>query len=540
MDQSFIGRQHILDTIRKRVTDLKEGYRQNLALLGSLHVGKSTLLARVVSDMDDHAIVPVYLDLENRDFYYFAFKLTRSLLYQYARIKGLTVTEDLPALLDAVGAALPLSTAQIREIQAYLEKGKFSDACDLVLALPETFTQETGLSCVIVLDEFQAFEDFGIPDVFSKLAARITTQKRCLYIVASSYEAQAQIILAEKLTLLFGSFEVLTLAPLELKAAQVFIERRMGQVRMGLQLKNFLADFTGGRPLYLDIILQELINLSAIYKQEEIYAPLVVQSIENLIFSRWGALSRHFELITNRLCSGKNNRLVMPILFALANGKHKVKDITEALAVKQAPVAQKLSALITEEVVEKNGGYFHIKDTLMRYWVKYVFEKRVKAIELEPGRQKKEFKEEATRAISDFQVQSRKDLSSRVSELLHCFDNEQLKIHGRFYKMPAFHDVRALKMRQRNGSMMDVIQAETEEGPWLLVLRKDPIAESDINAVADEAKKMGIRPRKCVLVSLSNLDEGARLRALEERMWIWNEMELNSFMSLFDKPYIVP
>jgi hypothetical protein len=50
---------------------------------------------------------------------------------------------------------------------------------------------------------------------------------------------------------------------------------------------------------------------------------------------------------------------------------------------------------------------------------------------------------------------------------------------------------------------------------------------------------MGIRPRRCVIVSLSDLDEGARLRALEERMWIWNEPELNSLMNLYDKPYIV-
>jgi hypothetical protein len=73
-----------------------------------------------------------------------------------------------------------------------------------------------------------------------------------------------------------------------------------------------------------------------------------------------------------------------------------------------------------------------------------------------------------------------------------------------------------------------------------LVLRKDPVAECDINAVAEEARKMGIRPRRCVIVSLSELDDGAKLRALEERMWIWNEPELNSLMNLYDKPYIVP
>ena len=55
----------------------------------------------------------------------------------------------------------------------------------------------------------------------------------------------------------------------------------------------------------------------------------------------------------------------------------------------------------------------------------------------------------------------------------------------------------------------------------------------------EEAKKMGLRPRRCVIVSLSELEDSVKLRALEERMWIWNEPELNSMMSLYDKPYII-
>ncbi len=46
--------------------------------------------------------------------------------------------------------------------------------------------------------------------------------------------------------------------------------------------------------------------------------------------------------------------------------------------------------------------------------------------------------------------------------------------------------------------------------------------------------------RKCVIIALSQLDDAAKLRALEERMWIWNEPLLNSLMNLYDKPYIVP
>jgi hypothetical protein len=540
MNSYFYGRAEIVGQLRRRVADLKEGYRQNMALLGSLYVGKTTVLQEFLASFDDSAIIPAYLDLENRDVNYLASKLIRSIFYHYSRSKGLPLHEDANLLAESVRPHLPLSVGQASEVRALIEKGNIAGAYDALISLPEVFTQESGLFCIVILDEFQAMNDFGVTAAFRKLADRIATQKRCLYIISSSYEEQAKKILSEELTLLFGNFELISIEPFDLKTSQGFIETRMGLVKMGLQLRNFLADFTGGSPLYLDMLLQELINLSSIYKQQEIYAPLVVQAVENMVFSRWGALSRHFELIINSICGGRSNRLVTDLMIGLANGSHKAKDLVDLLGAKPYPVTQKLNYLVEEDIVERNGSYYHIKDKLMRYWVKYVFQKRIRAIEIEPGRLKKEFKDELTRALSEFQVVSRKDLSSRITELLYCFDNELLSLQGRKYRLPTFRDVKVLKMRQRGGNLVEVLQAETAEGPWLLVLRKDPLAESDINAVAEEARKMGVRPRRCVIVSLSDLEDGVKLRALEERMWVWNEAELNSLMSLYDKPYIVP
>ncbi|MBF0123682.1 MAG: hypothetical protein HQL21_09845 [Candidatus Omnitrophica bacterium] len=481
--------------MRRRVTDLKEGYRQNLAILGSLNVGKSTVLQRFLLDMDDSLIIPVYLDLENRDVHYFSSKMLRSILYHFCMIKGLPTCDELPSLLETVKPVLPLTFERAVALNALIEKGKFADAYQGLIEFPEIFTQETGLFCVLIFDEFQTMEEFGIPDVFRRLADRITTQKNCLYILASSYEEQARKILSEKLTLLFGNFELVTIEPFDLRASQGFIVSRMGEVKMGVQLRNFLADFTGGRPLYLDIIVQELINLSAIYKQQEIYTPLVVQAIENMVFSRWGALSRHFDLVLNRLCVGKTNRLVMDLIIALVNGTHKVKDLVKILGAKQNPIIQRLNYLVDEDIVERNGSHFHIKDKLMRYWVKYVFERRIRSIEMEPGRLKKEFKDELTRSVGEFQVVCRKDLVSRMTELMYCFDNEQFSLRGRSYKLPVFRDIKLLKMRQRGGHLIDVLHAETDEGVWLVVLRKEPVMESDISALGEEARKMGLKIR---------------------------------------------
>ncbi|MFH0754908.1 MAG: ATP-binding protein [Candidatus Omnitrophota bacterium] len=538
--QYFYGRKDILGLIRKRIGDLKEGYRQNLALVGSRHVGKSAVLQKFLHDMDDHAVIPVYLDLEGRDIHYFVMKMVRGLLYQYAKAKGLALQESLPDLVDVVRGVAPVTAAAALDAAHLVEKNQVSEAYAAALRLPDILAQETGLLSVIVVDEFHQIDEFGIADSFKMLADRITLQKSCLFIITSSFEDKARKILAERLTLLFGNFEIVHVLPFDLKSSGEFIESRMGGLRMGLYLRNFLADFTGGRPLYLDLLLQEVSNLSAIYKQPEAYAPMVVQAVENLVFSRWGALSRHFELMVDRICGGRLNRPVMDILFAMVNGTHKVKDLVDILGVKQAQVTQKLNFLIEEDIVERNGTYVHVKDKLFRYWIKYVFQRRIKSVDLEQGRQMRDFKEELTRAVSQFQVTARKDFSTRMTELVSCFSNELLTLRGHLYRLPVFTQIRPLKIKARGGNSFDVLEAKSEDGVWLLVLRKDPVGEADIHFVAEEARKMGVRPRRCVIVALSELDDAAKLKALEERMWIWNESELNSLMNLYDQPYIVP
>jgi hypothetical protein len=539
MDLGFHGRKDILTLIRRRTADLREGYRQNIALLGGQYVGKSALLRQFLLDLDDAGVIPVYLDLEGRDVHYFISKFTRSILYHFSRLKGLASADAVADLCAAVEPHIPLTAAKARDVNALMEKGRLNEAYDALLSIPEVFSLETGLHCVVILDEFQVLEDFGVNDVFRRLADRITAQKKTLYIVSSSYEGTARRILTEQLTLLFGSFEIIEVNPFNLRQSHAFIASRMGSVRLGMPLRNFLADFTGGRPLYLDILLNELVNLSAIYKQPEVYSPLLTQAIENVVFSRWGVLSRHFELVVLKLGAGKTSRLVSDLLIAMARGACRVKDIAHSAgAAKLSLVTQKLNFLADEDIVEKNGSHFHIKDKLFRYWIRYVFSRRLHSIELELQQSARDFKNEVVRGINDFNAACGQDLAARVTDLLHCFDNDCVNVQGRKYRLPAFTDVQRLESSSAGGVSGDSLLAQTSSGPWFLALKRGPLSEADINGVAQEVLRAGVKPHRCVIVSLASMDDGARLKALEERMWVWNEPELNSLMNLFNKPYI--
>jgi DNA-binding transcriptional regulator GbsR (MarR family) len=538
-DHNFYGRRSVLEVLKKRVMGLKEGYRQNVALLGNRYIGKTALLHRLMSQMEEQDVYFIYLDLENRDFDYFAIQFTKSLLYNYLKKENLPIQEDLKLLCAASRDRLPRTVFLVQAIVDLTDQGKVLEAYHMILSLPEVFTQETGKSVVLIFDEFGHLENFNIPEVFAELGKRIMTQKNCLYIVASSSPQQTQTILSEKLSLLFGNFEIIPLEPFNFSEAQGLIDHNLEGVKIGLYLKNFIADFTGGHPLYINLLCQELICLSGVYAQQEIYAPIVTQAIENVIFNPWGVISRHFELQINALTVGKSAGLTIAVLGALAQGKHKISDLSESLQLKTSQVNSRINILQDSNIVEHNGNYYHIKDKLFSYWIKFVHQRRLRVIDLEVGRSRKQFKEEINRALNEFGMVARKDLSARIADLMHKFDNESFVLCGRRYKLTAFRNIKILKLRIGTGNYFDAISAESQEGLWLVVLKKDPVHDNDLNGILEEIKKLDPRPARSVIVSLSGLDENAKVRALQEKLWIWDEDQLNSLMHLFDEPIIV-
>ncbi len=539
LEQNFFGRTYYLDLLKKRVVDLKDGYRQNIAFLGNQYVGKSTILHSFLSNLDDEAILPVYLDLENKDFDYFFSKFTGSLLYNFSKNARLPLYDDLNFLLESTKQSIPHTVDVIKRVRVDFLKGKFLDCFSGLLTLPEIFTNETGKFCILIFDEFQNLEEFAIPNVFQYLGKKIMTQKRCFYIMSSSYPGMAKKILAEKLSLLFGNFEIVNVEAFDLKSSQQFIACNLKDQRIGVQLQSFLTDFTGGHPLYLNLICRELISLSAIHKQNEIYMPLLSQAVENTIFDRWGVISRHFELIINDLCNGKGNRIISSILMSISNGKHKIDELLSDVGVKKLQMTQKINRLLELGITVKNGNFYYFKDKLFKYWIKYIYQKRLKDVELAPDKQERQFKEEFNACVEGFKVTSRKDFASRIVELLRCFDNEAFDLNGRKYKLPLFREITPFKLKNENSMYVDVIKASTPGAVWFIVTKKENFNENDVNIILEESKKMKQKPTRCVIVSLTCIDEHTRVKALQERFWIWDEKELNTLLTLFDKPCIL-
>jgi len=534
----FYGRKDILELLKKRVLDFKDGYRQNIALLGERYIGKTSVLHKFLESIELRSIIPVYVDLENRELGQFCERISSSLLYQFLRSRGQSCHEDLKLLLESVQDSLPLTVKSIRRIQAHLAHGRQADAYREVIALPQTFSSETGLFCVLMLDEFQALDDWDIPDVFRDLGKTIMTQKQCLYIVSSSLPSVAETILSEKLSLLFGNFEVRWVEPFSIRTCQEFIVAHLQSVQISDSLRDFLIDFTGRRPLYLKLLCHELRTYCSLHGQGEVFVPVLTEAVKSVLFNPWGVLSRHFDLFMDALCF-KGNVLNARILLVLSNGKQKLKDIAHLMNVKQSLISPRISRLIEGGHVVKNGKFFYIDDRLFRYWLKFVFQKRQQAIEYGLERQMQDFEKEFIAIVEHFQVTNQKDVQARIIELFNCFDDEAVQMNGRRYKLPVFQRLSSIKRLDGAADPFAFIEARTSSGNWCVVLTRRSVQEQEIANIAAHLKKRNQKLERCVLIALEDLDENVRVRALQERMWIWNENELNTLLNIYDQSYIV-
>ncbi len=526
-----------MELLKKRVLDLKEGYRQNVALFGNRYIGKTTILRQFLANLDEEITV-VYVDVENKDFRSFLDQFVGSLLCNYSRHRKLPLYEDVVLLLESVQESIPHTVSVIRNIYKDYHAKKLSTSFHGLLALPEIFTNETGRVCVLVLDEFHRLEEVTVPNAFAHLGKKIMTQKKCLYVVTSSHPQQAKKILLEKLSLLFGNFEMISVDPLDPQTSRQFIEETLQGIIIKEPLRDFLVDFTGGYPLYLHLICNELVSLSVLHSQDEVFIPVLAQAVENTIFNRWGLISRHFELMVQELAAGKGNQIISAFLMSFANDKHKADDLCAELGFKKNQVAGKINRLKEEGVIFKNGNFYYFRDKLLKYWVKYIFQPRLKDIGGDPQQRRERFHQEFQSCVENFNATSAKDLPLRIMELLYCFDNEAFDLNGRKYKLPLFREIVPWKISNEQGQSLNVIKALTNEDVWLIAVKGENVSEAEVSALLEESRKNASKPQRHLIISLKTLDENTRLKALQERCWIWNEDEINTLLTLFNKPYI--
>src|SRR3989338_8697432 len=95
----FFGRGGVLALLEKRVSALKSGYRQNVAITGHRLTGKSSVLNHFLFTFKDSEILPIYIEALDESFKQFAVKFIGTLLYNFLKYSQREALDNLEYLI---------------------------------------------------------------------------------------------------------------------------------------------------------------------------------------------------------------------------------------------------------------------------------------------------------------------------------------------------------------------------------------------------------------------------------------------------------
>ena len=533
--EQFFGREETLGLLRKRVNALTEGYRQNIALTGQNLAGKSSILHHFLYNFQDNRILTIYVEIADEPFTFFAQRFIGSLLYNFLRSKGQEPKEDYETLIEEAKQFIPYTIKSIRDIQDLTRKKDLDSAYSLLFDLTNIVKGETGKSCVIILDEFHNLASLCVKHPFKNFGKKIMIQKDTMYIVTSSQVATVKRILNEKLSLLFGNFEVIQVKGFTIKNATVFLDNRFKYMRIPADIKNFIISLTEGNPFYLDTISQAVRDVVSSMTFKRVNQEVLIDALVKTLFNSKGCIFQYLNSSLETLKQKKSSEVYISILISIANGSYRLKEISKAVKKRTGDVSKYMNDLIEMNILYKNGSFYKFIDKMFGFWLRFVYQKKRSAIISYLPDRIRIFRGEMKYLTDAFTNEESKDILSRVAALFKLFDSETITILDKEFKLPAFSSIAI--MRFDNGD--PYILAKANKKAWVISANHDELKDLDIIDFADRRKALKFPVQEKILIAISGIEINAHLLAKEEKISIWSIETLNQIMAHYGKDMIV-
>ena len=530
----FFGRQYYIETLSKRINGLKDGYRQNIAFLGDEATGKTSVIMHFLSRLDDNMIIPVYLDVRPQIPALFFRRFLAALLYNFLRNSDTPLKEDLNFLISKSEKYIPRTCEKVRSILSNLEKNKKDSIFADLLSLCESINQETGKFCVLILDEFHNLELMGIKNLYRDWAKVLISQKNSMQIILSSSKFKAKKILAESLSLLFGNFEVVDVEPFGARDTENFLYNRLGK-DFDRPLANFLVNFTGGYPFYLEIVSGALIK--SVSGAAALDQRILTDTLEELLFEETGILNQKFSNCLKQLSENSEKKDYSSVLYLISDGHNKIKDMAHILHKQRKDVLARINYLLEASMISRNGDFFQINDRVFSFWLKFVYQKKVDALNLDATAQKEVFRSAINTVIKEFSQSAQKGLLERTMELLHLFENEAVCVERRRLRLDQFREIKSLRFNC--SGLKEGLIGRSADSLWIVAFKQGLVTEDDIAEFSRECKKYKQKVQRKIVITPDDIDANVRLKALDEKVLTWNLSNLNLLLDLFSKPRVV-
>ena len=534
----FFGREEILEVFKKRVESFQQGYRQNIALISQQHLGKTSVIHQYLSSLHDPAVLPVYVELKPQALAVFVDQFSRSLLYQYLKCRTYAgAQEPLNVLMERARNHIPRTVKHVEAVQELMERKNGEAAYAQMFELTTHLYRETGIRCLVVLDEFHRLGDFSLKHAFHIFGKRIMVQKDTMYVILSSSTVLSRQILAQKLSLLFGNFECIVLQPFSFQTAGQFIHKKLEPVVMPQPLCRYLMVFTDGHPFYLNVMCRQLKELAERDAKTTIDISLFIEALKKLLFDSEGILNQYFLNLISRWTDVRSRGSHLAVLVHIANGHRKLKDISGLIRRSLRETSRQLNDLIEAEQIAKSGVFYYFPNKVLRSWLKSVYRHREMSLLVDMPSKLAQFVRECEMSIDEFLSESQKDDSERIVQLFKCFSNETVEIDSKGKRLPAFQQV--FPVPQKGDETHQPIIAKARNGRWICDVMRRRVTEQEVSRFIRDTANARDKNAKKVMITLRGMDQNARLLAKNTKIWTLNLQKINTLMEFYGHTKIV-
>ena len=526
----FLRRDQIQSRIQKRISALEKGYRQNLGLIGSSGLGKTYLLTQAFQSLYGHTFyLPIYINASVLDFNHLIDRWLGAMLASLWWSEGQQPPSDFQSLKQQASLKIPKTVEKIRQFKKMIRREKANVWVKELFSLSRSLSEETGKPIVFMIDEFQCLETLPTSDPFSLLGKEIMVQTHTLYLVSSSRPIRAQEIFREKLSLLFGNFEILKFSPLRFEEIKPFLAHQAPKSSFSNHQLQFLIRMTDGNPFYLDRILDHI-------QEGEVSNQHLLESITKELDSSKGRIFSYFE---NRLqlCHrlSKEGAATIRALLAVSHGRRKVLAISTFVEKKIPDVKKILQKLCEEDILIKRGSFYLLEDPLFCFWLKEVYEPQNNCLIPIHLCQNGDLKGALKRELEKSELEDKVDITALVEKLFKEFRNDVLEVGGKKIQCPHFSEI---AFKPTNGRVFPLL-AKNPKVRWVCQIAKSPVGEEDVTLFLEELKRYRKKVQRRILITLDGIDQNAKLMAQEAQIQLWNLRHFNALLELYNLPKMI-
>jgi len=538
--EEFFGREDIKEIFEKRLRGFREGYRQNIAVLGDELIGKSSVVLNFFSSFQDNIIVPIYLEIrQEEEFFSFLKRFVCTLLYNFLQNSGIALKNDYDFLIHASEKFIPNT---IRRIVTLCEQAKrsqkVSEAFFELLAIIDIFSKETSKLCVIILDEFQHLEKFKIKNFYKEWGKTICLQKNVMYILISSCRRRAETILQEDLSLLFGNFEIIEIKPFDIRCSHILINQKFTPFFIEENFRKFIIHFTGGHPFYLKIICDSIIQSARSVEKNIIDSEVFVEGIVRALSDRWSVLNKNFLAKTEQIIDRGLSRNCQQMLTLVADGFNRIKDLRLNLEKGKNKIVPEINNLIAHDVITRSGDFYIFNDRLYNFWLKFVYKETISGNPLMEQEFNLGLRNKIIAEIKTFIENNEKDILERTIELFYNFDDESIVVDKKRLKLKHFYEIKPLRFNGEH--IKEGILGRSSDIVWVTAFKNNTcLNEDDVLEFSRECRKFRSKTQKRFIIISEDIDVNARLLAKEVKIITWNLNNLNLLMDFYGKPRII-